>query len=250
MRVWLVILATGVALLAGCGDGAAEPATSSATTSSTSSATAGNGVAALEPAAIVARARAAIGGVASFRMKATYRSAGQPTTLDYEISGANMLGTAVDGHGRIRKLMVGGERYVKPDAAYWRTALGKRADTVVKAVGARWVRVPAGNKAYASWFPRSPAAEATQMLQLMADGGEVTKAGMATIDGRPVISLVNHGVGGGRLYVATVGEPYPLRLDDPTDTGVGFEYSAFGAVFPDITVPPATDVVDLAKLGL
>ena len=49
--------------------------------------------------------------------------------------------------------------------------------------------------------------------------GDVTKGDTKTIDGTPAIGLVDS-KGGGKLYVATTGEPVPLSIEDSSGTSI------------------------------
>ena len=50
----------------------------------------------------------------------------------------------------------------------------------------------------------------------------------------------------GTLYVATTGEPYPLRLE-PADGSGGVDFSNFGSA-PKVEAPPADQILDVAAL--
>jgi hypothetical protein len=249
----LVVLGAAATLLTGCGGnsdgGGATPAAASATgvsaapASASPSTPADNGVAALEPSAIVGRARAALKSSKSFRIKGTVNEDGQQTVLDFKISGTDVVGTMRVGKAKVQLLRVGGKQYMKPDAAFWKTASGKQADAIIQVVGDRWVKVSASNKDFSSLFT------AADVDGLLAADGKVTKGRAKVIAGTPAIGLVDHGSQGGTLYVATVGKPYPLRIDGPTAAAGGLAFSEFGATFTDIMAPATADVLDLAKLG-
>jgi hypothetical protein len=249
----LVVLGAAAALLTGCGGksdgGGATPAPASATAVSAAPASvspstpADNGVAALEPSVIVSRAKAAVKSSKSFHMKGTVNEDGQRTAVDFKISGAEFVGTMTVGKAKVQLLRVSGKQYMKPDAAFWKMTNGKQADTVVQVVGDRWVKVPASNKDLRSLFT------AADIDVLLAADGKVTKGQAKVIAGTPAIGLVDHGSHGGTLYVATAGQPYPLRIDGPTAAAGGLAFSEFGAAFTDIKAPATADVLDLAKLG-
>ncbi len=243
----VVVVAAGAALLAGCGSkddsGTASPAASGVPAATTSAAAADNGVAALQPVAIVDKAKAALKSAKSFHMKGTITDQGQKTALDFKIAGGEVFGTMSVGTAKIQVLKAGGGQYMKPDAAFWKLTAGKQADAVVKKVGDKWVSVPASNKEFGSLFT---AADVDTLLQ--ADG-QVAKGQPKVIAGTPAIGLVDKGTEGGTLYVATVGQPYPLELDGPTAADGGIAFSEFGAAFDEIKAPAAADVLDLSKLG-
>jgi hypothetical protein len=74
------------------------------------------------------------------------------------------------------------------------------------------------------------------------DFGAVAKGDTSTINGMPVIAVVNRS--GGKIYVALTGEPYILRVDDK-DTGT-FDITEIGTAVT-ISAPPASDVIDFAQ---
>ncbi|MFB9239880.1 hypothetical protein ACFFWC_30880 [Plantactinospora siamensis] len=246
----VVVLAAGAALLAGCGgtNGAgagtsAPPASASTAPEPSASPTpSDNGVAALAPAAIVDRAKAALKNAKSFRMSGTTKEDGQKFTLDFKISGANLVGDMTIGKGKVQLLRVGKKGYMKPDAAFWRMSAGTHANAIVELVGDRWVLVPAGDKDFASMFG------AADVNELLKPDGKVTKGQPKDINGTPAIGLVDHAKSGGTLYVATVGEPYPVRIQGKTAADGGINFSDFGATFSEIKPPAAADVVDLSKI--
>lgn len=238
----LVVVVVGAALLGGCAGG--REATSVA-----SSAPAGNGVAELAPAVIVERAQAALKGAASYRYKAAAVRGGVRTVDEFEVSGADLVGTSANGKTTVRFLRIGGQQYMKPDAAFWGLTRGARAGAVIRMVGDRWVRVPAGDKTYGRMFPTGNIKVLLDLVG-MINGDTATKGPAETIGGTPAISLLGHGVVGDRLYVATEGPPYPLRVDDPKNPGTGFTLSDFGVDFADLKPPAVADVLDLAALGV
>jgi hypothetical protein len=248
----VVVVSVGAALLAGCGgkdNTSAAPQTASAAPAATVSAVPAsaapddNGVAALTPAQIVDRAKAALKSAKSFHMNGTLNEDGQKTALDFKIAGADVSGTMTVNNAKVKLLRVGSNQYMNPDAAFWKLSGGKQAAAINQLVNGRWVKVPATNKDFGALFS---AADVDSLLQA---SGTVTKGSTKVIAGTPAIGLIDKGSDGGTLYVATVGQPYPLRLDGPTAAAGSITFSEFGTAFTDIKAPAATDVVDLSKLG-
>jgi hypothetical protein len=237
----LAIFGTAVALLAGCGSTGDKDAAAPATT--TSAAPADNGVAALEPAAIIDKAKAALKTAKSFHINGAIKDEGQETDLDLKISGADVIGSMTVSKAKVELLRVGGKQFMKPDAAFWKLTAAAQADKVIAVVGDRWVVVPASNKDLGGLFT------VTDIDQLLEPDGTVTKGAPKPIDGTPAIGLVEGGSDGGTLYVATTGEPYPLKLEGPTAADGGLTFSEFGATFDDIKAPAAADQLDLSKIG-
>ncbi|MCA2216703.1 hypothetical protein [Jidongwangia harbinensis] len=245
-RVATVALAAAAAvLLTGCQNSAdadgdpAVPAAASATPSA-----ADNGVAALTADQILARARTALGGAPSYRINGTMNNDGQRATLDVTARGRDLSGAMAMGPAKVQLLAVGGQQYMKPNEQFW-ALMGdpKKAKDIAKLVGDRWVKVPADDKNLAGLFSVASVGE------VLDNSGTVTKGPTKKIDGVPAVGLVDDGTDGGTLYIATVGEPYPLRIEAPTAGDGRVDFSDFGAAIPELTAPAEADVIDFVELA-
>lgn len=200
--------------------------------------TGANGVADLPAEEILSRAISALDGASSYRMKGA--AAFETTTVDIEVlvAGADVEGTARHFGYPIEIIKVGGHTYVKSDqffavmfARYGGTE-ENRADALAKVKG-RYVKFPGSEAIGPAILPSAK--------DLLKEGGAVNKGESATIDGRQAITLTY--ATGATLYVATTGEPYPLRLE--ALDGAVLDLLDFG-VSASITEPPAAEVFDLA----
>jgi hypothetical protein len=240
----LAIFGAAVVLLAGCASKDDKDTSGAAAAAATKSAApADNGVAALEPPAIVDKAKAALKTAKSFHMKGAISDEGQETALDLKISGSDVIGSMTISKAKVELLRVGGKQYMKPSAAFWKMTAAAQADTIIQVVGDRWVVVPASNKDLGGLFT------VTDVDQILDPDGTLTKGPVKPINGTPAISLVEGGSDGGTLYVATTGEPYPLKLAGPTAADGGLDFTEFGETFSDLKAPAATDTLDLSKIG-
>ena len=256
------VLLAGAVMLAGCKDntsatsavtGSAPAAVPLASASADPSpapadpspAPADNGVAALGPAAILKAAKAALTAAKSFHLQGKTNSGGETTGLDFKIDGTDVAGKMTMGGADVELLSVGGQHYMRPSSKFWTKYGGgaKQGAAIAQLVGDRWVTVPASDKAFGSLFT------VTDVSELLKPDGKVTKGAVKEIDGTKAIGLAEGGSDGGTLWVATVGKPYPLRLQGPTAADGGLTFSDFGATFADIKKPSATQVVDLSKLA-
>lgn len=128
------------------------------------------------------------------------------------------------------------------------TAALKAADSVrIKGQAGKWLKTPLTDQRF------SGLSQLTD-LDKAADGildpdGAIEKGGTRSVNGVPAIGLTSKGKGAGTLFVATTGEPYPLRIEPAAGSG---EKGAldFGEYGEQATVrPPPTDqVVDVSKL--
>src|SRR5262249_33519624 len=78
--------------------------------------------------------------------------------------------------------------------------------------------------------------------------GTVTKDGTKTINGTPAIGLVDSGAQSGTLWVATSGPAYPLLVEAKDPKNGSLAFSEFGEPVT-ATAPPASQIVDLGKIG-
>jgi hypothetical protein len=79
--------------------------------------------------------------------------------------------------------------------------------------------------------------------------GTVQKGPQKTIRGTQAVALDVSGQDGGRLYVATRGQPYPLQITSTSASEPGtIDFLDYGAPVT-LTPPPAEQVVDTAKLN-
>jgi hypothetical protein len=242
----VTLAATAAVLLTGCqNNGNAEgdsPAPAAA--SATPSTAADNGVAALTADQILERARTALRGTTSYRIKGTMTSEGQRAALDFKTSGKDLSGSMATGPAKVQLLAVGGQQYIKPNEQFW-AMMGdpKKAKNIAKLMGDRWAKVPADQKDLAGLF------NAASVDEVLDNSGKVTKGPTKEIDGVPAVGLVDNGSDGGTLYIATVGEPYPLRIEAPKAGDGQITFSDFGATFAELKAPAEAEVVDFAELA-
>lgn len=243
MRAVVAVAVAGV-FLAGCqgrgGNGGVTPQPAA----STSSAPADNGVAALSAAEILARAKAAVKKAGSFRVKGTVIDPDGSIAVDLKVRGADMIGSMTMGRAKIELLAVGARRFYRPNEAFW-AEVGdpKKARTIAKLLGTRWIKVPPDERDIDDLF------DVAKIDELLKPYGKASKGPATDVEGVPVIGLIDTGGDGGTLFVATAGEPYPLRAD-PADASVGkLTFSEFGATFADLKAPPEAQTVDLSTLS-
>jgi hypothetical protein len=240
VRASVATLGVAALLLTGCGS---KDATTSAPASAAPSTPADNGVSALTADQIMDRAKAAVKAAKSFSIKGTEIDDGEKSTMAFAVAGKELDGTIAMGTAKVEVLAVGGEQFLKANQAFWVVASGdaKSASTVAKLIGDRWVKVPADNKDFSQLF------DVTDIDEMLAPDGTVSKGAAAVVDGVPTIAVIDGGKPGGTLTVDTVGEPYPVKLT--RGDGSLITFSGFGEASPALTKPAADQVIDLSALG-
>ncbi|WP_305790160.1 hypothetical protein [Symbioplanes lichenis] len=243
-------LALAGAVLAGCGNSTGDggdsggSAAAPAPSATTSAAPASNGVAELEPDAILTKAKAALREAGSYRLKGTVVQDKQPMKMDFKVDGKNLAGEMSFDKATVELLAVGGKQYIRPDEAFWTMTAGdaKQGKALAKLIGDRWVIVPKDEKDLGSLF--APA----NVEELLEPDGKVSKGDAKDVAGTPAIGLVTSGSDGGTMYVATTGEPYPLRIESDKASEGAIDFSDFGEKFAGMETPPANEVLDLKDL--
>jgi hypothetical protein len=261
-----VLAAVLAAFAAACANTSADPSTPSGTPilSTAPASTAGsapastvpsgmdNGVAALAPNEILSRAQAALLQTQSVHIKASGGANGSAFTADVTVKahtgGAGTLTVPGGAGGRtfdVDVVTLGSTAYVKGDAAAWQTILGKTP--TVPDIDQKWVRAGTDNvklKTLTSFG--DVAAIATGILVL---DDNVTKGATTTIDGTAAIALTGVGPTDATVYVATTGQPYPLRIQQSGGAAGELDLGSFDQPVT-VDAPPAADTIEATQLGL
>jgi len=224
----------------GCKKGTTEAAAPTTPTTPVSSAPAGNGLEALTADQIHAKAKAALTAAKSFHVNGSGEESGQKLIADVKASGQDLFGSVTIGQAKVELLAVGGQRFMRPNEAFWVTSGAKEAKTIAAVVGTRWVKLSAKDKDMAELF------DIANVDGALDPDGKLTKGTGKDIGGTPTVGLVDDGDPGGTLYIAATGEPYPLKLEGKDGSTTTF--GEFGATFAEIKAPAAADVLDLDSL--
>jgi hypothetical protein len=225
--------------------GAGGPA---ATTGAAPQQPAENGVDKLTGAQILTKAQAALARATTVHITGSGFSGGEQIAIDLRLArGQGGTGTLTLNGQTVGLTRVGKALYMKADAAFWNSQTHN--PNAAKLLGGKYVKVPANNadlQELASFTDLAGAAK-----DLLGTEGTVTKGRRTTINGVPVISLIDHSSDGGTLYIALVGEPYPLRLvpeAGKTDDKGTLEFVDYGKPFR-LVAPPDAETIDLSQLG-
>ncbi len=226
-------VALAAVTLAGCQGDPAEPASPAV-----SSAPASNGIAALSADEILTRARAALTAAKSFRVKGEMVDSGETSQVDFKINGADFAGTMLMGPIKVELLAVGEDKYMRGNEQFFTSTMGEQQGKAVgQVLSSRWVSGADGDQTFTALFSVGTVDE------ILSVSGTAAKGEEKVIDGVPAIGLTDSGSPGTILYIATIGEPYPVRMDIPDS--VGLVYSGIGEPITDIQPPAAGSVVDL-----
>jgi hypothetical protein len=234
MRV-LVPLALA-ALLAGCSPSSSPPVATSAPMVDLAPQ---NGIATLPPGEIVSRAQAALGQVGSYRMKGEYTFNGQLSKIDLQNGGQNVKGTIeVDGQA-MEILRIGNDLYMKASERFWKEFTPRTVHNMVPMLADKHVKVDGTNESF------SALTEAFDVSEIVKADDNVTKTTPTIVNGTPAIGLVSSDKKS-TLYVATVGEPRPLRVEGPPGVG-GLTFTDYGKPI-EFSVPASSEVFDLKSV--
>ncbi len=226
------------ALLTGCSGGTATPAsTTAAPASAGASATvAGNGIESLSAPEILARSQAALAAAPSFHLKLTATVAGFVVVSEMDAVGRNLKGTQTGQAQPVEFIRIGDDLYVKAGDGFWSTIVSL---SQIAHLSSKWVKVPASSPTFSALIP--------DPKTMLSNATGVTKSGSSTLDGKPVVGLTSQG---STVYVATDGEPYPVKVEGTQNTEFGpgtlvAEFSRYGAVTTTITAPTG-EIVDIS----
>ncbi len=240
--------AAGALLVAGCSKTTTGTGTmSTSSPGATATGTAGSGLESLSATEIVAKSKQALLDAKSVRVKGTIVEEGQQLALDMRISEGDKEGVIKTPQGSLKVVVVNGTSYIQPDDAFWKT-FGGSDPAVLRLLSGKWIKPKAGDadwKEFLQLFDFSGFAS-----QVLTPDGTVTKDGTKTINGIPAIGIVDTGADAGILWVATSGPAYPLLVEPKGSNSKegSVTFSEFGEPVT-ATAPPASQIVDLGKVG-
>ena len=219
-RGFAVIAATSLlGGVAACND-SGKSAASNASPSSTAQ-SAGKGTAAKSGPEILAAARNALAHARSVHMKGTFADKSGPVSMDLRMGQGTCSGSLkapFDGKTTARAYLrcVDGKIYIRSPQMI--RAVGGAAAAQV--IGDRWFFSSKGDVSK----PFEQFVDPAKFAEIFTAEGDVPKAGTKTVNGVPVIGLKDSEA---VLYVATTGEPYPIRLEPTGASATGGEHLDF-----------------------
>jgi hypothetical protein len=228
-RLVLVPIAITAALLAGCGKdktpAAAPPPTN-------------NGVAALSATEILDKAKAAAIAAGSVHVKGSTSSENQNISIDLKIDHKDFAGTIETSGTVLEIIRLGSDFYLKAPDAFWEQMIPKEQQVALALIKGKYVKMGSDNPSF------KELSSIGDFDTLLKPEGTVSKGQEKTVNGTPAIALVDS-TDKGSLYIATVGQPLPVRIESAKNEGIDF--TEWGTSF-GLKAPPATEVFDLSKL--
>lgn len=239
------VVTAGVLLVGGLGGCSSSGGSGGESPSPQQTATAAatpNGVANLPAKEILDKARTAAESAASVNVKAATVQDGQKVNFDLTVSDNGAQGTFDNGNvGSLQLVATPDMIYVKGNDAFNQSYGGEAG---AKLLAGKWLAIPADDPQAAS-FAGFSNVDALVGNLLQTDATSFTKEGTKDVDGVPTVGVKGDQ---GTLWVATVGEPYPLMVSAPEGEEGSLTMSAWNAPVT-ITAPPSEEVVDLSQLS-
>lgn len=229
--------AAALVLLTACGSGASGSAPEGATTATPTPTP--NGIADKSPKDILAAAKAAAAEQGSVRVSGTIELGTESATWDTQLDNkGSSITTMEQGKSKVEALATGGKAYVRANEAFWtkETDAGAAGYEVFKD---RWLMTSDPDQLKGL----GPALSWTALVdELLSPKGTLEKTVELKISGYPAIGVsADKNV---TIWVRTVGDALPIKLESRTDDLTFSEWGANVVVTP----PPDKDVIDVDKM--
>jgi hypothetical protein len=215
---WLV-----VAALAGCGGSSSS-----------------GGIASEQPKTILKDSLAAANSLKSVHASGTIESGGQHIALDMTLVGGVGGKGTISLNGLTFQLVgIKNFAYMQAPPSVWQKA-GAPASAAQLLQG-KWLKTPATGQ-FGSIAKLTDIHQLFNQL-LTQHGQTLKKGGTTTVAGQKVVTVIS---GKGRLYVATSGKPYPIRLIKTGSDAGQLTFDRFNQT-TKLTAP--TNTIDLPSVG-
>jgi hypothetical protein len=235
-RMTMAAVAIATAALAACGGSAAPSQSAPSAAGSTPS------VVPRSAAAAVAQMKTAMRAATSVHLTGSLSGTGGKTIgLNVGlVRSGGFAGTVTEGGATLGIVNAGGKVYIKATRAFL-AALNVPA-AVCSVMCGKYVAMSSAQGGALAGELDMP-----QLLRsITAKLPAFTSAGTQTINGQ--LAQVLHGADGSTLAVAATGTPYPVEAISPHDRHGSISFSEWNSV-PSPVAPPASQVIDLSKLG-
>lgn len=174
----------------------------------------------VEPTAaqLLAGAKRAVQAATSVRLVGTVTNSGSPIGLDLDlVASRGGAGTIHESGYVIRIVRVGNKAYFDAGVAFWMHFAGSLGAQIF---AGRWIEASATSGQLASFTPLT--SMRTLLSQLLGSTGSTSEGPETKVDGQRAIPLRAPN-GGGSLYVAASGQPFPLEATSKDGGALRFE---------------------------
>jgi hypothetical protein len=193
-----------------------------------------NGVSALPATEVLTKAKTALATARSYHIVGKIVRPVGSYNMDLTIGGSSVYGT-VDHMGESVELFrIGTYLYVKTSSRVFDEYV--KTDIIPMLQG-KYARLVLGTRV-------GGLANLVDISHLVDPTGKATKGEPKVVNGVPTITLIEPD-SGSKLYVATTGEPYPIRREVPNGEG-GFDFMAYNQPVT-INPPPDGQIVDITQ---
>jgi hypothetical protein len=218
----LAIALAGAVALAACGGGSSS------------------GLASKSPEQIVSAAVSAMKHAKSVHVYGTVTTGGKTIGLDLHIAtGKGETGTFTLGGNPVTLTEIGTTTYLKVSTGFAKQYAGAAAALIAN----RWLRANANNALTAGLSNFTNINTQLGKVLAKAHAGDVARGGTSTIGGTQVVAVTNSKAGGGTLYVATKGTPYPVQLSAKQGA---IHFDSWNAT---VTLTAPSGAIDISKLA-
>jgi len=226
---FIVALALTAVSVAGCGGGGSGG---------------DNGVADKSADQIVADSLAAAKGASSVHIQGSVDSGSQPFSIDMQLAVDKGATGTIELNGKtVEVTVVGDNVYLKADGDFWEKFGGPAVAALVKD---RWLVAPVSTPAFAQFTSFTKMDDFFQGV-LGDTSSSLEKGDETTVNGTSAIALTDPSKDG-TLYVATEGEPFPLKIEGEGGQGA-INFTDWNDAFDIETPEDALDVSKLPGLG-
>jgi hypothetical protein len=181
---------------------------------------------------VLTDAKAAMTQASSFHVSGSANGQGSPESLDLALSPSRGGGSVTVSGATLDIVVSGGFVYIKANAASWQKLLNNASEAQL--VADRWIKSSASNSDFSGF---ANFGDSKKLLDGMKPEGSVSKRpGTTDINGKKAVALVDST--GSVLYIADVGSPYMLSMNDTARSSGGAStvtFDEFGtAVVPSV----------------
>jgi hypothetical protein len=207
----------------------------------------GDPLAGLSAKQVLSRAVSDLKSASSFHLAGTANEQGTTINLDLTYKhGVGCEGTlGLPSSGSIYLLVIGGRAWLKPDQAYWESNAGSSAQSVIAAVGGKYLTAPTSSGSISGL---AQLCNVNSLAASFTSPKDIAKGGTSTINGQQALALKD-AAKSATLYVTDTSSPQMLRLTS-TQSGSGgrIDFTGYGNSVT-FTPPPASETLDGARYG-